>query len=67
MKLSTRNPLLVAFVFIAGFLFSGCDDSPAKPDVSHIKVNLKMQRFEKDFFALDTNNLDKGFDQQTKA
>ena len=63
MKLSKRNPLLIAFVFIAGFLFSGCDKSPAKPDVSHIKVNLKMQRFEKDFFALDTNDLDKGFEK----
>jgi len=63
MKLSKRNPLLVAFVFIAVFLFAGCDDSPAKPDVSHIKVNFNMQRFEKDFFALDTNNLDKGFDE----
>src|SRR5215213_8716157 len=27
------------------------------PDVSNIKVNLKVQRFEKDFFALDTNNI----------
>jgi len=63
MKLSTQTPLLIALVFFTGSLFSGCDESPAKPDVSHIKVNLKMQRFEKDFFALDTNNLDKGFDQ----
>ena len=63
MKLSVQNPLLIALFFLTGSLFSGCDESPAKPDVSHIKVNLKMQRFEKDFFALDTNNLDKGFDQ----
>ena len=63
MKLSMQTPLLIALVFIYGLLIAGCDESPAKPDVSHIKVNLKMQRFEKDFFALDTNNLDKGFDQ----
>ena len=63
MKFSMQTPLLIALFFFTGSLFSGCDESPAKPDVSHIKVNLKMQRFEKDFFALDTTNLDKGFDQ----
>jgi hypothetical protein len=63
MKLSIRTTILISLVFIAGLLFSGCDESPAKPDVSHIKVNLKMQRFEKDFFALDTNDLDRGFEK----
>jgi hypothetical protein len=63
MKLSMRTPLLIALVFIAGSLFSGCDESPVKPDVSHIKVNLPIKRFEKDFFALDTNDLDRGFEK----
>lgn len=63
MKLSMQIPLLAALVFITGSLFSGCDESQAKPDVSHIRVNLEMQRFEKDFFALDTNNLDGEFDK----
>lgn len=27
------------------------------PDVSNIKVELKVQRFEKDFFSIDTNNI----------
>ena len=63
MKLSMQNPLLFALVLMTGLLFSSCDESPAKPDVSQIKVKLKMQRFEKDFFALDTNNLDRGFEK----
>ncbi len=63
MKLSTQTQSLVAMVMIAGLLFSGCDESPAKPDVRQIKVSLKMQRFEKDFFALDTNDLDRGFEK----
>ncbi len=63
MKLSTQTQSLVALVMIAGLLFSGCDESPAKPDVRQIKVSLKMQRFEKDFFALDTNDLDRGFEK----
>jgi len=58
-----RTPLLIALVFIAGSLFYGCDESHIKPDVSHIRVDLKMKRFEKDFFALDTNNLDKEFEK----
>jgi len=58
-----QTPLLISLFFFAALLFSGCDESPAKPDVSHIKVNLKMQRFEKDFFAVDTNDLDKGFEK----
>lgn len=31
-----------------------------EPDVSDIKVNLETQRFEQDFFALDTNDLNTG-------
>jgi hypothetical protein len=44
--------LLLVFV---PFLFS-CNNNQI-PDVSKIKVDLKLQRFEKDFFAIDTNNI----------
>lgn len=53
----------VVFFFTAVFLNMGCGENSAKPDISHIKVDLKMQRFEKDFFALDTNDLDRGFEK----
>jgi len=33
------------------------------PDVSAIKVNLELQRFDKDFFAIDTNNIDQSLRQ----
>lgn len=33
-----------------------CNNTDA-PDVSNIKVNFEVVRFEKDFFAIDTNNL----------
>ena len=46
--------LLIAFVAL------GCSSKKKIPDVSAIKVELKTIRFEKDFFALDTNNMDKG-------
>lgn len=43
------------FLLIGSLLFS-CKDNNI-PDVSKIKVELTVQRFEKDFFAIDTNNV----------
>jgi hypothetical protein len=42
-------------LFICTVLFS-CNDGK-NPDVSNIKVNLQTQRFDQDFFVLDTNNI----------
>jgi hypothetical protein len=38
------------------FCFS-CNSNKNIPDVSGIQVNLETRRFEKDFFAIDTNNI----------
>ena len=44
-------------IYITVVLFiSSCHDNDI-PDVSNIKVDLKVQRFEKDFFSIDTNNI----------
>jgi hypothetical protein len=46
-------------------LFSGlvlliaCNDSKG-PDVSNIKVDIRVERFEKDFFSMDTIGIEKG-------
>jgi hypothetical protein len=40
--------------------FSSCSTGKNKPDVSHIKTDIEIERFEKSFFSLDTNNLAKG-------
>ncbi|HEX5026350.1 MAG TPA: hypothetical protein VFV68_13810 [Agriterribacter sp.] len=37
--------------------FTGCNGNKNTPDVSNIKVNLEVQRFEQDFFTIDTNNI----------
>lgn len=43
--------------FITGtFLLVSCGGNHA-PDVSHIKIDLTVERFERDFFALDTLHL----------
>lgn len=44
------------FLLIAGVFLFSCKDKTI-PDVSGISVNLTVKRFEKDFFALDTNQL----------
>lgn len=43
-------------------LLAACRSGKNIPDVSNIKVSLQVQRFEQDFFALDTNHLNRGLD-----
>lgn len=45
----------VSAVVLSIIIFS-CNNKHI-PDVSGIKIDLKVQRFEKDFFAIDTNNI----------
>lgn len=49
---------VVALLLMATLL--GCSHKKKIPDVSDIKVDLKTIRFEKDFFAIDTNNMANG-------
>lgn len=49
----------VVFGCIIALIISACGGS-GHPDVSGIDVKLEEQRFEKDFFALDTNDLSAG-------
>jgi hypothetical protein len=44
-------------VIFAVICITGCAVNERAPDVSNIKVNLQVQRFEQDFFAIDTNNI----------
>lgn len=58
------------FFFITSIVFSACEPDEVKhkdiPDVSNIQVNLEIQRFEKDLFAMDTSNLDIGMGPQVE-
>jgi len=47
---------LYSFLVISVLLFS-CSGKDDAPDVSGIGVKLAVERFEQDFFAVDTNNL----------
>lgn len=56
-----RIYLLAIIVLICSCGHSG------KPDVSNIKVDLQLQRFEKDFFKIDTTNVAAGLNSLGKA
>lgn len=45
----------ISILFSVLILFS-CNNIDA-PDVSNIKISVEIQRFDKDFFAIDTNNI----------
>jgi hypothetical protein len=55
-----RFRLLTAIAIV--FFFSCTPDEPGKkiPNVSNLQVPLRLQRFDHDLFALDTNQIDVG-------
>jgi hypothetical protein len=57
--MNIKHILIVAITFT---LFS-CKGKKSIPDVSAIKVDLKIERFEKDFFKIDTANIAQSLDQ----
>ena len=48
------------------FLIS-CSNDPKRPDVSDIKVDVPIERFDRSFFSLDTNNLSSGLRELMKT
>ena len=42
---------------LAFFSFS-CTNHKSKPDISEIKINVQLQRFDQDFFSIDTNHVE---------
>jgi len=67
MHILQKFPLSFFLLALPLCLLSACRDDPARhlPDVSNIPVEIKLQRFEQDFFRLDTNNLAAGVLQLT--
>lgn len=58
--LSMNKCLIVLLLVLAAV---SCRNDKNIPDVSNMKVNVTVQRFEQDFFSLDTNNLSRGLDE----
>jgi hypothetical protein len=48
--------------FLFPIVIFSCNNKSNIPDVSDIKVDVKLERFEKDFFAIDTNHIPEGLE-----
>lgn len=49
-----------SLIFASVFILQSCEQEEKTPDVSAINVQLETSRFDKDLYALDTNNLAEG-------
>ena len=48
-------------LFLAGMIFlAACSNNENRPDISSIKVNTTIERFDLDYFSLDSNRLQEG-------
>jgi hypothetical protein len=47
-------------VFSIAVLLAACSNDDNTPDVSNIKVEVSVERFDKDFFSIDTVGVEKG-------
>lgn len=43
--------------FLTVLLFSSCGNKKGIPDVSKIKINIPVERFDQSFFSIDTNDI----------
>lgn len=57
-----RHLIILLIIFTA----AACRNNKNIPDVSNVKLSVGVQRFEQDFFALDTNNLNPGLDELSR-
>lgn len=46
------------YVLLACLMFVACGNKASAPDVSGVKVDVTLQRFDKDLFAIDTSNIE---------
>ncbi len=60
---TVKNIMRFTISSIFLFVLLSCNNSNNKPDVSNINVNVKIERFDKDFFSMDTNHLDQSLNE----
>lgn len=56
--MTMKKTVLVGLIL--ALLFTACKKKKGIPDVSKVKIDLQWQRFDRDFFTLDTNNIPAG-------
>lgn len=50
---------ILLFLLIA-FVLTSCTSKKGIPDISKIQVNFNVERFDKEFFSIDSNNVEPG-------
>ena len=55
-----------AFILLLTISLFSCKKKKGIPNVSDIKVEIQLKRFDRDFFALDTNNVWPGLTELNK-
>ena len=53
----------LGIVAVSIFFFFSCKNKKNIPDVSNIKVDVSVKRFEKDFFSIDTAHIEASFNK----
>lgn len=53
-------------LLLAGWMLAACGDKRQVPDVSGIKVQLQVLRFEQDLFNMDTTDMNRSMDQLSR-
>ncbi|HYM93255.1 MAG TPA: hypothetical protein VET23_03895 [Chitinophagaceae bacterium] len=53
----------IFFFFLTILLFTACKNKKGIPDVSYVKVNSSLERFDRDFFSIDSNNVEPGLNR----
>lgn len=56
----------ISLVLLLAVSLIACKKKKGIPDVSDIKVDIQLQRFDRDFFAIDTNNVWQGLTKLNK-
>jgi hypothetical protein len=54
------------FLLLSIILFAACNNKRETPDVSDIKINLAVERFDESFFSIDTTQLEKSLEELNK-
>jgi hypothetical protein len=52
-----------AYFLLLIFLVIACNDKENGPDISNIKADVRLERFDKDFFSIDSNHVLAGLNQ----
>ena len=47
----------IPLLFVVSLVLFACKGKSKGPDVSSVNVDVKLQRFDRDFFSIDTNNV----------